>query len=317
MNHYKIEGNISFYDELFKSLDDESDDGEALVCLISGLPLEDKFVTLECNHKFNYNTIYKELCRQKFDFKTYENHHLTRKEQLKVKNSNLDYFIKCPYCRNIQFSILPEYEELGLEKKYGINSLDETLPSRTINCNPNKVYYGHDDYTFIMFGVTFTKAPCCQEILCQTIPKPIYKKCLYIYSALIPNTNIYYCKYHYKKGFKDYNKKQYLKSIEEKKKQKENLLKEKQNKLEEINKIRIEKGLAPLKRLVIKKKSENIVEAVLEITKFNPDQLNQNIDGNVKIIGCKAILKTGSNKGKSCGCKIINENNLCKRHNKN
>ena len=41
----------------------------------------------------------------------------------------LDYFIKCPYCRSIQFTILPYHEELALEQKYGVNSLDKKLPN--------------------------------------------------------------------------------------------------------------------------------------------------------------------------------------------
>ena len=45
-------------------------------------------------------------------------------------------------------------------------------------------------------------------------------------------------------------------------------------------------------------KSENIVLGVLNIE-------NQT--------GCVQILKTGTNKGKPCGCKIVSEN-MCKRH---
>ena len=50
---------------------------------------------------------------------------LNKNNLKKFLSSKLDYFIKCPYCRDIQFTILPYYEELGLEAKYGVNTLDK------------------------------------------------------------------------------------------------------------------------------------------------------------------------------------------------
>ena len=37
------------------------------------------------------------------------------------------------------------------------------------------------------------------------------------------------------------------------------------------------------------------------------------ISCNEIFIGCDEILKSGPNKGKPCGCKIVSEN-ICKRH---
>jgi hypothetical protein len=54
MLKYRIEGNINFQDELYKLLDIESDDEDKL-CQITGMPLTDKHVILECNHHFNYD----------------------------------------------------------------------------------------------------------------------------------------------------------------------------------------------------------------------------------------------------------------------
>ena len=54
----------SFNDELMKLLLEESDDNVE-TCLISGDKLEDNFVKLECNHKFNYKDIYNEVHKQK------------------------------------------------------------------------------------------------------------------------------------------------------------------------------------------------------------------------------------------------------------
>ena len=46
MSKYTIEGNIDFHTELYKLLDEDSDDEETL-CQISGLPLTDKYITFD------------------------------------------------------------------------------------------------------------------------------------------------------------------------------------------------------------------------------------------------------------------------------
>ena len=46
MNKYKIEGSIDFFSELYKSLDDEENeknDEQDNLCLITNLPLNDNF----------------------------------------------------------------------------------------------------------------------------------------------------------------------------------------------------------------------------------------------------------------------------------
>ena len=73
MSKIIIEGNINFYDELYKTLNEDSDD-ENNLCQITGLPLETNAITLECKHKFNYEPLYKEIYKQKYVFKTYENY---------------------------------------------------------------------------------------------------------------------------------------------------------------------------------------------------------------------------------------------------
>ena len=153
-NNYTIEGNINFQEELYKLLDEDSEDEDTL-CQITSLPLKDKSVTLECKHHFNYDALYNEIHKQKYEFKTYDTHTLTKKELRKYNDSKLDYFIKCPYCRSIQFTILPYYEELGLKKVYGINSLDPTLKTAPFSTNKYgtsdsyqpKLHYGNKDYT--------------------------------------------------------------------------------------------------------------------------------------------------------------------------
>ena len=71
MSNYIIEGNINFQEELYKLLDEPSDDENEL-CQITSLPLKDNFVTLECKHHFNYEALYKEINRQKYYFRTYD-----------------------------------------------------------------------------------------------------------------------------------------------------------------------------------------------------------------------------------------------------
>ena len=63
MPNYKIEGNIDFYGSLYSSLDYDSDnepdtEDKTQVCEITGQKLVANFVTLECNHKFNYDALY-------------------------------------------------------------------------------------------------------------------------------------------------------------------------------------------------------------------------------------------------------------------
>ena len=103
--NYSVEGNIDFYGELLNSLcestviakDNKKNDSKDL-CLITQQPLEKHFVTLECNHKFNYLPLFKEVKRQKSLTQLTNSFETTR---LKL------YEIKCPYCRHIQPKLLP------------------------------------------------------------------------------------------------------------------------------------------------------------------------------------------------------------------
>ena len=55
--NYIIENNINFFDELKKELSIENNkhlDTNDNICLISNEILKDNFITLSCNHKFNY-----------------------------------------------------------------------------------------------------------------------------------------------------------------------------------------------------------------------------------------------------------------------
>lgn len=311
MEHYKIEGNLNFYDELYKSLDDY-DDNEINVCQITGLPLNNTYVRLECDHNFNYDALYKDICRQKYDFKTYNIQNLSKNDLQKLRSSGLNYFIKCPYCRNIQFTILPYYKELGLERRYGINSLDKTLLDTEHNYMNNS-----SDYTYATYGVNFKHGTCYYSLLDNF--------CKSKYVAFIPDTMFSYCGHHYFSELKKYKEVQKKKLFDENKTLKQQILNDRTKLFDEKNIKRQSKGLHPLKRLpTIKKHIENVVEYVehqnIQIQQYIPEETNDILEETNDISGetnrCKAVLKTGTNKGTKCGCKKIGTDGLCKRHSK-
>jgi hypothetical protein len=314
MINYNTENNINFYEELYSSLDYDSDN-EVNVCQITGNELTEKHVVLECKHAFNYEPLYKEICRQKFVFKTYDLNSLSKADKQKCKDRHADYFIKCPYCRSVQFTILPHYEELGLKQIYGINTLDKTFSNTTtVSHSINNLV------PFSMFGVNFSLGQCSH----------IYSYdshfCTQSMVAKIPinntNTNISFCKFHYKSGLKAVDLAEKKKLAEEKKMAAEKNLAERTKLFNEKNKLREAKGLAPLKHLPKLKAEQPLVQAeqplvqaeqplvqaeqqnvVLDISPNNNDNTEQ------LTIGCQAILKSGANKGNKCGNKLP-----CKRH---
>ena len=324
MTTYISENNINFYQELFKGLDETDDDDDTNLCQITGLPLTTNHVILECKHHFNYDALYKEICIQKFVFKTYELHTLSKQEQSRVRDSRLNYFLKCPYCRNIQLTILPYYEELGHDKKYGVNSLDKNLPNSLDNHNHNLPYYGTDDYTFKLYNNIFKKGVCCETS---------FGTCSGKYVALIHGTELSYCTQHYRTCFKNHKimenkklldikikqkedkikqkedkikqKEDKIKQKEDKIKQKEDKIKQKKQLLEQHNIERTSKGLQPLKRIIGVKKTLDNIDCQPE-----PEPENELIT----FTECKTILKFGTKKGTICGCKKVNLYGLCKRH---
>jgi hypothetical protein len=111
MTNYIIEGGINFYDELFKMIDEDDKEKEnEEVCLITNMPLTENYVTLECNHKFNYIPLFNDIKNHKKKFNGMEAKVLKKNE------------IRCPYCRNKQKKLLPYYESMGESMKLtGVN----------------------------------------------------------------------------------------------------------------------------------------------------------------------------------------------------
>ena len=107
--------NIKFYDELYKLLDNDSDnESDTDKCLITDEILIDNFVKLPCGHSFNYIPLYNDIKNHKTKF----NHMESTSSKLSIHE------IRCPYCRSIHKSLLPYYEELGLAKVHGVNYLE-------------------------------------------------------------------------------------------------------------------------------------------------------------------------------------------------
>lgn len=122
MTKYIIEGgDIDFYKELQNESNDEEYDD---CCLISNNMLTDRFITMECGHKFNYIPLYKDLVNHKTKFNNMESTLST------LKNNE----IRCPYCRKKQNGILPYYEDMGLKKVNGVNYITESNNKITSKC---------------------------------------------------------------------------------------------------------------------------------------------------------------------------------------
>ena len=289
MSNYKIEGNIDFYKELYESLDNNSDDEnkeeQKKVCLITGSELTDKFVTLDCSHTFNYNSLYTEVCKQKFEFNSYTSDVLSNTDFRKMRESNIDYYIKCPYCRKIQFNLLPYYEELQLPKKYGVNTTDTDY--RVVRTSYHQAYLSNGSYVFNVYGHTFKKGTCCKFTTVNNKEIPCYN--LYSTEITAPDGSIKtFCPNHVREEVKKFKIEIQKKKLEDKMKAKELKQKEKE-----------EKKQAKL--------DEKIVKTPTETT--NTD----NLEPNQLCMGCNVILKSGTRKGSECGVKIY-ENNMCKRH---
>ena len=124
--NYVIDSDIDFYKEInSKEFNhDLSFNNQENICLISFEPLEPSHITLDCNHKFNYLHIFKDAYKQKY--------HINKYKSTILKTNQL----KCPYCRNIQETILPYRNIENCDKKiYGINYPKKFCISKNIECS--------------------------------------------------------------------------------------------------------------------------------------------------------------------------------------
>jgi len=283
MPKYVIEGGISFYDELYKSLDEPQTQDESVeLCLITNSPLKENFVTLGCNHKFNYDAIYNDIYCHKKKYNSMERCALKQKE------------IRCPYCRTIHKDLLPYVN--GYQKVHGVNFYDETQDAT------NYIYQEFKQ------GVCGYVPPTSNSIDDNFTPPP---KCMNCYVKLFQIDNKSYCGIHYRTRTREIYRANKIKEQMEKKKA---AVLEKQKIKDEKTKVKLEEKLkAQAEKL--KKKAEKINaksnnmknENVIISSSQQPTEIDQT--------KCTQILKSGQNKGKQCGCKIVS-NSFCGRHNK-
>lgn len=106
--NYIIEGNLDLYTEIENCI--VENDSE--LCLLTNLPLEDNFIILDCNHKFNYLALYNETCNQK------------KRNYYDIAPAKYDE-IKCPYCREPTPKLLPYFCKYDVQKIPGV-----TIPSK-------------------------------------------------------------------------------------------------------------------------------------------------------------------------------------------
>ena len=280
MQKYNIEGSIDFFSELNKLLNKENVKNENVkneenICLISNEELTDNFVKLNCGHSFNYIPLYKDLVNQKQKFNIMEIMELKKDE------------IRCPYCRTKQYGVLPYYEELGLPKINGVNTLEKE--------KKNLCEYSIPNLNFNPMLPEDETIGNSKEIICLNAGSKIVGKNY--------GDEKNYCSYH-KKIVIHYAKED-IKIL--KQKAKDDLKQEKiQNQiLKKLNKTK-EKN----KQNIIE--NEDVKNSVFQPSIFT-DNVIIDLSGNEVTNKCKQKLKTGINKGKECGCKTF-MSNLCRRH---
>lgn len=232
MTNYKIEGNINFYEELYKSLDDKSEESENTtleLCLITNMPLKEGHIVLGCNHKFNYDAIYNDILNHK------------KKYNLMERRAIKSHEIRCPYCRTIHQNLLPQRD--GYKKVHGVNHFDEVQETLS------KINHSHPEY---IQGE-------CKYLGPSENTENIPYKCNNKYVKLLQLDGKHYCIMHHHTVL--------CKIIKETKiKEKENKIKEKEEKKAAVllakNKLKEEKlllKLAKLEKLAKNPKSENVI----------------------------------------------------------
>lgn len=107
---YIVEDNFNFYQQLSNELmNTNTEDADEDICLLTYEKLGENYITLKCNHRFNYIPLYNELCKQKASNNFLETKHLALSQ------------IKCPYCREITDGLLPYIKSTSVNLKRGVN----------------------------------------------------------------------------------------------------------------------------------------------------------------------------------------------------
>ena len=324
MNKYKIEGNIDFFAELYKSLDEEDNiDDDTNKCLITNQPLTDNFVQLQCGHKFNYVPLFLDVKNHKQKFNNLEGNatHLEMNE------------IRCPYCRHKHPGVLPYYEECGYGKINGVNDFNPNIKGSKYQG------YNYKQCEYLTLNPHYDASGNKPMETAQGNAGNVKFFVCYLSGTPITNSQVAelnngkcYCYKHKNAIVKEHNKK--MKEIEiaekkaqkllEKAKAKEEKESAKKALQEEKAKAKAEKKLNKGKKMVTihLTSEENVVISDKPLGDLGATDVNNATDVSVKPLGeintillpgCVEVLKSGANKGIPCGCKIVKDN-LCKRH---
>jgi hypothetical protein len=298
MDKYIIEGGFDFYEELYKSLDieetNEKTEEDNNLCLITNQPLTGKFVKLNCDHKFNYDPLFLDLKNHKQKFNGMEG------SSGKLATDE----IRCPYCRTKQKGVLPYYEELGFPKINGVNHINPLAISKSTS---------YKICEFVSLNTLYDPSgnnP--EEFNLNNSGNCKFIKCFHTGTQLSHSSENYGDEKHYCWKHKREMIRKYQKEIKDKQKVAIKKVKE-----EEKQKAKDESKKA---KEEAKKKAKEEKQKAKKSLKTKPNIETENIViGETNIIdltvntGCIEILKSGQNKGKQCGCKIILDD-LCNRH---
>lgn len=110
---------MDFYKSLHTDGDDDTNQDD--MCLISHEPLTEYYQTLTCGHKFNYIPLYTCLLHTKYASSGYTS--------MKPKISEF----KCPYCRRVQYELMPYIQIGDVVEVIGVNTL-EMFTDRPFTC---------------------------------------------------------------------------------------------------------------------------------------------------------------------------------------
>jgi hypothetical protein len=317
MKKYNIEGDIDFFSELYKSLDNEENncktEEDDNLCLITNQPLIDKFVKMNCEHKFNYLPLFNDLVNHKKKFNNMEG----TSTHLKMNE------IRCPYCRKKSTGLLPYYEELGLAKITGVNYIDTNYnPDNDLDAFYNKcynhceflapnVYFNPKSQNIIEFYKPNLNVEDCKFIKCKHMGTQINSH--YSNFDIGITDEKYYCWNHKKLVINKYKKDKSDKAKEEAK-----LLKEKSKQLKKETKEKEKEEKQKIKEEL--KKTVQLAKMNKYAKTPNNNHENDNVVIGISdviieehIVLCVEIIKSGPKKNLQC-CLKIYKNNLCKRH---
>jgi hypothetical protein len=193
---------------------------------------------------------------------------LSKKDIQTIRDKKIEYFIKCPYCRNIQFTLLPYYDDLSFAKKYGVNTDDPDF--RVIKTSSYNVSANH---TFTLYGYQFSKGTCCKTNLINGKNIPCWQK--YTTPIVAPdNSTKELCTIHVRPEVKEY-------------------------------KLQIKKKIMEEKMLAKQQAKELKAKALEEKALKSKEKKSTLLCIPCK---CSAILKTGLRKGETCDKNALENN---------